>query len=290
MVLQLLLTIYKSEYKLDFSYMAQNLVQLKNEYLDQFHSYNHIREFIPIPNYQSLFDKTLLEKLHTFFKYNKIYHKEQSLALSNIPCISYEGDINQFWLSSKKYDTSYQPFLPTWGLSALVMILVTKDLGFENIIDIGSGDGRLIFCGSILGLNSVGVEIDKDLCDLQNEISISSKVKYEVINGDSNSIDYSQFKLENTMVFISALPELGEMLSYSIINQFKKYREKLHNVGITLMGSHTHRRYSRDKSMCGWGKFMDDSGLKIEECVSLPSSWTLDEKTETPYLFTLFKY
>ena len=270
--------------------LAQYLVKLKNEYLDEFHSYNHIREFIPVANHQSLFDKRILEKLHTFFNYNKIYYKQQGLTLSNIPCISYEGDVNQFWLSSKKYDTSYQPFLPTWGLSALVMILVAKDLGFENIIDIGSGDGRLIFCGSILGLYSIGIEIDKDLCDLQNKISLSSNVKYKVINSDSNSIDYSQFKLENTIIFISALPDSGEILSYSILNHLKKYKAKLHNVGITLMGSHTHRRYSRDKSMWGWGKFIDDSGLKIVKCISLPSSWTLDEKKETPYLFTLFKY
>ena len=270
--------------------LAQYLVKLKNEYLDEFHSYNHIREFIPVANHQSLFDKRILEKLHTFFIYNKIYYKQQGLTLSNIPCTSYEGDVNQFWLSSKKYDTSYQPFLPTWGLSALVMILVAKDLGFENIIDIGSGDGRLIFCGSILGLYSIGVEIDKDLCDLQNKISLSSNVKYKVINCDSNSIDYSKFKLENTIIFISALPDSGEILSYSILNHLKKYKAKLHNVGITLMGSHTHRRYSQDKSMWGWGKFIDDSGLKIVKCISLPSSWTLDEKKETPYLFTLFKY
>lgn len=169
------------------------------------------------------------------------------------------------------------------------MILVAKDLGFENIIDIGSGDGRLIFCGSILGLNSIGVEIDKDLCDLQNKISNSSNVKYEVINGDSNSIDYSQFKLENTIIFISALPDSGEILSYGMLNHLKKYKAKLHNVGITLMGSQAYRRYSRDKSKWGWGKFIDDSGLKILKCISLPSSWTLDEKKETPYLFTLFK-
>lgn len=274
---------------MDLNYLAQNLIKLKNEYLDKVHSYNHIREFIPDPNHQSLFDKSHLKKLQTFFKFNKIYYKEQSITLANIPCISYEGDINQFWLSSKKYDTNYQPFLPTWGLSALVMALVAKDLGFENIIDIGSGDGRLLFCGSILGLNSVGVEIDKDLCDLQNEISSFSNVKFQVINGDSNSIDYSQLELENTMIFISALPESGEMISYGITNQFEKYRDKLHNVGITLMGSHTYRRYSRDRSKWGWGKFIDDCGLKIIECLSLPSSWTLDEKKETPYLFTLLK-
>lgn len=275
---------------MELDYLAQYLVKLKNEYLDELHSHNNIREFIPVANSQNFFDKGLLEKLHTFFKYNKIYSKQQGLTLSNIPCISYEGDVNHFWESSKKYETLYQPFLPTWGLSALIMVLVAKDLGFENIIDIGSGDGRLIFCGSILGLNSIGVEINKDLCDLQNKISASSNVKYKVINSDSNSIDYSQFKLENTIIFISALPDSGEILSYGILNHLKKYKARLHNVGITLIGSHAYRHNSRDKSMWGWGKFIDDSGLKILKCISLPTSWTLDEKKETPYLYTLFEY
>jgi hypothetical protein len=271
------------------NYLAQELLKLKNEYLEKIHSYNHIRELLPAPSNQGLFDKSHLEKLHTFFKLNKIYYKQESLVLGNISCISYEGDINQFWLSSKKYDTNYQPFLPTWVLSALVMVQVAKDLGFENIIDIGSGDGRLLYCGSIIGLNSIGVEIDKDLCDLQTKISDDSNVKFRVINGDSNSIDYSQLALENTMLFVSALPESGEMISYGITNQFKKYTDKLQNVGITLMGSQTYRKYSRDKSMWGWGKFIDDCELKLVECLSLPTSWTLDEKKETPYLFTLFK-
>ncbi len=271
------------------NYLVQELLKLKNEYLEKIHSYNHIREFLPDTGNHDLFDKSHLEKLHTFFKLNKIYYKQESLVLGNIPCISYEGDINQFWLSSKKYDTNYQPFLPTWVLSALVMVLVAKDLGFENIIDIGSGDGRLLYCGSIIGLNSIGVEIDKDLCDLQTKISDNSNVKFRVINGDSNSIDYSQLALDNTMLFVSALPESGEMISYGITNQFKKYMDKLQNVGITLMGSHTYRKYSRDKSMWGWGKFIDDCELKLVECLSLPTSWTLDEKKETPYLFTLFR-
>lgn len=275
---------------MDFNCLVKNLVNLKNEYLEEFHSYNPIREFVPVPNKQNMIDKSHLEKLHTFFKLNSIYYKEQAVTLSGIPCTSYEGDVNQFWLSSKKYDTNYQPFLPTWGLSALVMCLVVKNLGFQNILDIGSGDGRLLYCGSILGLDSAGVEIDKDLCELQNEISTCSNVKYNVIHGDSNSIDYSQFNLENTMIFISALPELGEMIANGVLNQLKMYRGKLHNVGITLMGSHTYRKYSRDKSMYGWGKFIADSELKVLASLSLPSSWTLDEKKETPYMFTHLKY
>lgn len=275
---------------MDFNCLVKNLVNLKNEYLEVFHSYNPIREFVPVPNKQNMIDESHLEKLHTFFKLNSIYYKEQAVTLSDIPCTSYEGDVNQFWLSSKKYDTNYQPFLPTWGLSALVMCLVVKNLGFQNILDIGSGDGRLLYCGSILGLDSAGVEIDKDLCELQNEISTCSNVKYNVIHDDSNSIDYSQFNLENTMIFISALPELGEMIANGVLNQLKMYRGKLHNVGITLMGSHTYRKYSRDKSMYGWGKFVADSELKVLASLSLPSSWTLDEKKETPYMFTHLKY
>lgn len=270
------------------NYLVQELLNLKNEYLEKIHSYNHIREFLPEESPQFI-DKSHLEKLHTFFNLNKIYYKKESVVLGNIPCISYEGDINQFWLSSKKYDTNYQPFLPTWGLSALVMVQTAKDLGFENIIDIGSGDGRLLYCGGVIGLNSVGVEIDKDLCDLQMMISNYSNVKFQVINSDSNSVDYSQLALDNTMIFVSALPESGEMISYGIMNQFKKYMNKLHNVGITLMGSHVYRKYSRDKSMWGWGKFIDDHDLKLIECLSLPTSWTLDESKETPYLFTVLK-
>jgi hypothetical protein len=43
-----------------------NLVNLKNEYLEEFHSYNPIREFVPVPNEQNMIDKSHLEKLHIF--------------------------------------------------------------------------------------------------------------------------------------------------------------------------------------------------------------------------------
>ena len=274
---------------MELNQLVENIVNLKNEYLEEFHSYNPIREFVPVPQEQNMLDRSHLEKLHTFFKYNNIYFKQRAVTLSDIPCTSYEGDVNQFWLSSKKYDTNYQPFLPTWGLSAFVMCLAVKNLGFQKVLDIGSGDGRLLYCGSILGLDSAGIEIDKDLCKLQNEISSYSGVKYNVIHGDSNTVDYSQFNLENTMIFISALPELGEMIAHGVVNQLKRYRGNLNNIGITLMGSQTYRKYSRDKSMYGWGKFIADSDLKVLANLSLPSSWTLEEKKETPYLFTSLK-
>jgi hypothetical protein len=47
-------------------------------------------------------------------------------------------------------------FFRTWGLSALVMCLASKKSWIPNILDMGSGDGRLLYCGSILGLDSNG--------------------------------------------------------------------------------------------------------------------------------------
>ena len=55
------------------------------------YSHNLIREFIPVANHQNLFDKGLLEKLHSFVKYNKIYYKQQGLTLSIVPRISKFG-------------------------------------------------------------------------------------------------------------------------------------------------------------------------------------------------------
>ena len=34
-----------------------------------------------------------------------------------------------------------------------------------DFIDIGSGDGRIAYCGKILGLNSISIEIDENLVD-----------------------------------------------------------------------------------------------------------------------------
>jgi len=46
--------------------LAQYLLNLKNKYIDEFPTFNHIRELIPVSNHQDVFDKSLAEKLHTF--------------------------------------------------------------------------------------------------------------------------------------------------------------------------------------------------------------------------------
>ena len=50
-----------------------------------------------------------------------------------------------------------------------------QTLGFEQIIDIGSGDGRIAYCGKILGLNSISIEIDENLVTALQKIIMARK-------------------------------------------------------------------------------------------------------------------
>ena len=98
--------------------------------------------------------------------------------LQETSCTVYEGDINEYWLNSIKHGSSCQPFYPTWIMSAYVMTLIAKKLGYAELVDIGSGDGRIAFCGKILGLVSHSIEIDDVLIELQKTISTVYKSKF----------------------------------------------------------------------------------------------------------------
>jgi hypothetical protein len=225
-----------------------------------------------------------LEKLHTFFKFNKIYYKEQSITLANIPCISYEGDINQFWLSSKKYDTNYQPFYPTWMLSAFLLCLKSKELGFTELIDIGAGDGRIPYCGSLLNLRSVGIELDTNLTDLQLDLCKKTDIKYETINDDASSFNLDKLNLSKPIFFISGLPEMGEMFVNNVIQT--KVQNKFESFGIVFLGSTFKRQFASDVANYGWGEIIKKNNLKIIDEINLPTHWTNDNNSETTYIVT----
>ena len=132
----------------------------------------------------------MLDWLHRFAIANPIYFKSRDAEISGIACRIYEGDINDYWLSSKKYDTSYQPFYPTWMLSAFTLALEAKLLGFDQLVDIGSGDGRIAYCASLVGMGSYGIEIDYKLVELQDAVSSSTGIKYNAIRADATCFDY----------------------------------------------------------------------------------------------------
>src|SRR5687768_7967668 len=151
--------------------ISNNFLETKRDYIQNFKPTNIIAEILPTEvSYFFPIDKQILARLHQFVSHNPIYFKKTNISINNRNFISYEGDVNEFYLSSKKYDTNYQPFYPTWMLSAFLLCLKSKELGFTELIDIGAGDGRIPYCGSLLDLRSIGIELDTNLTELQFNI------------------------------------------------------------------------------------------------------------------------
>lgn len=268
--------------------ISRAIALLKNEFV-RYHnnSKSLLREIIPISYSNSLpICNDALELLHRFAEINPIYLKSYDTAISGITCRIYEGDINDYWLSSKKHDTSYQPFYPTWMLSAYALALQAKSLGFEQLVDIGAGDGRLAYCASLLGMRSFGIEIDDDLVQIQSGISSIAGVNYEAIKADATSFDYGTLDLTRPIFFISGLPEMGEMLANSVISQVLSIPKIGHNSGFNFMGTHVMKSFTRDRTSWGWGSIIASFDLKLIGTITLPTLWTNDELVDTAYVYT----
>lgn len=270
--------------------ISQSIVKLKNEFVKGHKVRSIIYEVIPLLYSTKLpIVDGILSTLNNFAESNSIYFESTDVYISGIPCRAYDGDINDYWLSSKKYDTNYQPFYPTWILSAYVLSLEAKRLGFEEVVDIGSGDGRIAYCSKLLGLKSVGIEIDSDLVNLQYKISNLTNIKYRVLNEDATAIEYSSLNLSKPIFFISGLPESGEMLARNVLEKVGEIIELKHSAGFNFMGSHIMKGYSRDKTKWGWGKIIEDFDLDLIGCLTLPSHWTNDQNMDTAYVYTRYK-
>jgi len=268
-----------------FEIIVNNLLKSKREYLQNFKPQNIIAEILPneISDYFPI-DKKILMKLHQFVSNNPIYFKKTNILINNLNFISYEGDVNQYYLSSKKYDTNYQPFYPTWLLSAFLFCLKVKDLGFTELIDIGAGDGRIPYCGELLRLRSVGIELDTSLTELQKELCKITDVKFKIINDDASSYDFSKLKLSKPIFLVSGLPEMGEMFLDNIIQTILPNKFEL--AGIVLLGSTIKRTFASDVTIYGWGNMIKKYNLQTIDEINLPTHWTNDNNTETKYIIT----
>jgi len=262
------------------------IVELKNEFMLHYdRAFMH--EVMPLSYSKSLpIDDAMLCSLHQFAAANPIYFRSHDIELAGVTCRVYEGDINNYWLSSKKHDTSYQPFYPTWMLSAFALALGAKSLGYQELVDVGSGDGRIAYSAKVLGMESHGIEIDSDLVQLQHMISGATGIKYGAIRADATRFDYGTLKLTKPMFFISGLPEMGEMLANSVIAQVLSIEPLKRKAGFNFMGSHTMKSFSRDHTSWGWGNVIATFDLELAGTFTLPTHWTTDQVLDTAYVYT----
>ena len=266
--------------------LAAQTCALKAEFVKNYDGRAHLHEFLPLAASKVLpVDGRDLDLLHLFARSNPVYFSSCDITVMDTPCRVYEGDVNEYWLSSIKHDTSYQPFYPTWMLSAYVLALAAKDLGFSEVVDVGSGDGRIAYCSKVAGLGAQGIEIDGDLADLQRSLAEKTGVEFGVVHADATRFDYSSLSLVSPVFFISGLPEMGEMLAESVISQALKLPGI--RPGFALMGSHSPRKYARDLSQWGWGSVIARHGLQAVRTVTLPTQWTADQAADTPYVFAV---
>ncbi len=265
---------------------AEAIVTLKTEFVKRNESSNHINEIIPsLPESLSI-DKYELEMLHKFAECNSIYSDSYEMEILDIVCRVYHGDMNNFWLDSIKHDTSYTPFYPVWILSAYALALESKNIGAKQLIDIGSGDGRIAYCARIVGLKSYGIEIDENLASLENEILTNTGVDFQPIIADATQFDYASLELSQPIFFIAGLPEVGEMLANNVISRITSMPNLKTNPIFVFSGSHIMRKDSRDKSKWGWGKVMEHYNLEVIKTVTLPTYWTIEQAIDTPFIFT----
>ncbi len=270
--------------------LLEELVLLKQDFVKNYSGSAHIQEFIPSKSSDRFsIDPQHLLALHRFAKKNPIYFNSYEKEILGINCIVYEGDINEYWLNSIKHGSSCQPFYPTWIISAYFMASLAKKLGYTELIDIGSGDGRIAFCGNILGMTSHSIEIDDMLVELQNKICKSTNQNFNPRCEDALEFDYSSLKLEKPAFFIGGLPQMGgDILATSIIEKINSIQNLKENTGIVFAGTHSKRQLSGNLENGGWSNLIEKHNLDVIDTISLPTVWTFDQKVETPYIFTKF--
>ena len=81
--------------------LAENLANLKNEFVSVYGGNSQIQEVIPVSK-SELFPIPAedLELLHKFATENPIYYNSYEKMIGCTSCIVYEGDINKYWLNS----------------------------------------------------------------------------------------------------------------------------------------------------------------------------------------------
>ena len=273
-----------------FDELVDNLVRVKQDFVKNYSGSAHIQEVIPsFVSEKFPIDENHLQKLHNFAQKNPIYFNSFEQIISGVSCTVYEGDINEYWLNSIKHGSSCQPFYPTWIMSAYVMTALAKILGYDELIDIGSGDGRIAFCAHFLGFNSHSIEIDEGLVELQEDICKKTTQNFGSICTDALEFDYSSLKLTHPIFFIGGLAQMGgDILATNIIDKINSIPNLKNKTGIVFAGTNSKRHLSSNLTNGGWSNLIEKHDLKVVDTVSLPTVWTVDQLVDTPYIYTEF--
>lgn len=187
----------------------------------------------------------------------------------------YEADVNARWLASTSHGASLAPFSPTWLLSALAIAERASRLGYRELVDVGSGDGRVALCASLLGMKSWSVEIDPGLARGQEEMRGELGAEMEVVCADAARVRYPD--MERPVFAVGGLAQMG---AEAMAEAARRQRP---DAGFVLAGTRAPKYGGKEPA--GWGRFLEAGGLRAASELRLPTAWTAGEPEGTPYLF-----
>ena len=265
--------------------LAKNLVNLKKEFALNYAGTSQIQEIIPTSKSESFpIDQDKLNLLHDFATRNPIYYNSFEKIIDDTSCIVYEGDINKYWLNSIQHNSSHAPFSPTWIVSGYILSLFAKENGYSEIIDIGSGDGRIAYCSKILGMESYSIELDNMLVDLQK--SLTDNINFNPNCSDAVQFDYSSLNLRKPLFFIGGLAQMGGLeLATGVLTKIKSDSNLWCDAGWSFAGTLSKKYHADSKNKAGWGTFIENNSLQFIQNISLPTAWSFHESDETQYIF-----
>ena len=260
------------------------LAGLRDEFRNSYGGKSHLQEIIPADKSESFpIESHHLEQLHAFASKNAMYHNSYESTISGIPCIVYEGDANRYWLSSIGHSSSQAPFSPTWIVSAYTLSLLARDLGFGELVDVGSGDGRIAFCAKMLGMDSFSIEVDYTLSELQN--NLSEILDFKPHCADATTFDYSSLELRCPIMAIGGIAQMGGTTLASAVLEKIVSDSRLDVHGWIFTGTYLSKYTPDPKNEAGWGTLIESNGLRVLQTVLLPTAWTFHESKGTPYVF-----
>ena len=270
--------------------LASLIVGLKREHIGSCDFNGPTYEILPLDcSMVEVGNEIPISKLNEFAYHNPIFRSPTEVNIQNCRCNVFSCEIIEYWLSSKKHDACYQPFYPTWLISSWVICRSAKLMGFSEIVDIGSGDARIPYCGAIAGMRGISVELDDNLVDLQRQIIRSTGVEFDILDGDACKTNFEKMNLSRPMFLISGLPEHGEVLADAVISNLIQQEFLSSHIGFAFMGSHTMKKYARDRSLFGWGRFIAQHNLHVLDFLTLPTMWTNEQSIDTPFIFSLLE-
>lgn len=255
---------------------ARKFCMLKRNFFKIYRGNSHIQEIVPRGAYEGI-DTSFV---HRLAEANPIYRDGYDMTVSGVRCAVYEGDISQYCIDSMKNTGSAQPFYPTWFFSAYLLALAVKKSGCSQVIDVGSGDGRIALCGLDLGMRICSIELDRPLASLQEEVANKVGASLDVRCADAMAFDYASLGFESPAVFTGGLPQMGDLLADAVVRAVPGAPR----ARFVLAGSRSRPGHGGAADRYGWGQLMDRLGLDSRWVLSLPTVWTFDQRRETPYI------